>query len=207
MENSSLPSCAVRQSYSARAQEYADLFGSVTSAHPLDLALIGNWADTVAGPVLDAGCGPGQWTKFLAGRGLAVSGVDLVPEFVERARAQYPGHSFEIGSFEALDTPSGGLGGVLSWYSLIHHSPNDIRIPIAEFARVIRSGGGLLLGFFEGPTVEAFDHAVATAYRWPVAALAQQLTDAGFEVVETHTRRESGCRPHGAITAVRSHAR
>lgn len=203
MENTESRSCAVQESYSARSQEYSDLFGSVASAHPLDRALIASWAETVAGPVLDAGCGPGQWTSFLAERGLPVCGVDLVPEFVGCARAQYPGLSFEVGSFEALDTPPGTLGGVLSWYSLIHHNPKDIRTPLAEFARVIRSGGGLLVGFFEGPTVEALDHAVTTAYRWPVAGLAQNLVDAGFEVVEAHTRTGSGYRPHGAITAVR----
>ncbi len=205
MENVESRSWAVRESYSARSREYSDLFGSVTSAHPSDRALIASWAETVAGPVLDAGCGPGQWTSFLAERGLPVSGVDLVPEFVERARAQHPGLSFEVGSYEALDTPPGTLGGVLSWYSLIHHSPKDIGTPLAEFARVIRSGGGLLVGFFEGPTVEAFDHAVSTAYRWPVVALAQELVDAGFEIVETHTRSGSGYRPHGAIAAVRRH--
>ncbi len=208
MENASTPVVdTVRESYSARSQEYADLFGSVASAHPLDRALIGSWADTVSGPVLDAGCGPGQWTDFMAGRGLAVSGVDLVPEFVERARKHYPDLSFEVGTLDALDIAAESLGGVLSWYSLIHHSPKDIRTPVAEFARILRSGGGLLLGFFEGPTVEAFDHAVTTAYRWPVAALAQELIDAGFEVIETHTRTGSGYRPLGAITAVRSPAR
>jgi ubiquinone/menaquinone biosynthesis C-methylase UbiE len=136
-----------------------------------------------------------------------VSGIDLVPEFVERARIQYPELSFEVGGFEALDAATESLGGVLSWYSLIHHSPQDIQTPLAEFARVIRPGGGLLVGFFEGATVGTFDHAVTTAYRWPVAELGQKLFTAGFEVIETHTRTGSGTRPHGAITARRQRTR
>ena len=162
-----------------------------------------SWAATLTGGVLDAGCGPGQWTDFLAQRGLAVSGIDLVPEFVERAREQYPDLSFEVGGFEALDAKTNSLGGVLSWYSLIHHHPQDIEAPLAEFARVIRPGGGLLVGFFEGATVEPFDHAATTGYRWPVTELAQKLVTAGFDVIETHTRTGSGYRPHGAITARR----
>ncbi|TQC48040.1 class I SAM-dependent methyltransferase [Rhodococcus sp. WS4] len=193
----------VRESYSARSQEYADLFGSMTSTHPSDRALVSSWAATLAGPVLDAGCGPGQWTDFLAECGPAVSGIALVPEFVERARMQYPDLTFEVGGFEALDATTESLGGVLSWYSLIHHSPQDIQTPLAEFARVIRPGGGLLVGFFEGTTVGTFDHAVTTAYRWPVTELGQELITAGFEVIETHTRTGSGYRPHGAITARR----
>ncbi|RKM77112.1 SAM-dependent methyltransferase [Rhodococcus opacus] len=193
----------VRESYSARSQEYVDLFGSVTSTHPSDRALVSSWAATLTGPVLDAGCGPGQWTDFLAACGLAASGIDLVPEFVERARTQYPDLPFEVGGFEAMDAETESLGGVLSWYSLIHHSPQDIQTPLAEFARVIRPGGGLLVGFFEGATVGTFDHAVTAAYRWPAAELSQKLATAGFEVIETHTRTGSGHRPHGAVTARR----
>ncbi|MDF3304487.1 class I SAM-dependent methyltransferase [Rhodococcus sp. T2V] len=197
----------VGQSYSARSQEYTDLFGSMTSTHPSDRALVSSWAVALTGPVLDAGCGPGQWTDFLARCGAAVSGIDLVPEFVERARTHYPSLSFDVGSFETLDVATESLGGVLSWYSLIHHGPQDIEIPLAEFARVIRPGGGLLVGFFEGATVETFDHAVTTACRWPVAELGRQLVQAGFEVIETHTRTGSGYRPHGAITARRQNTR
>ncbi|BAH48740.1 class I SAM-dependent methyltransferase [Rhodococcus opacus] len=197
------PGETVRESYSARSQEYADLFGSMTSTHPSDRALVRSWAAALTGPVLDAGCGPGQWTDFLAACGVAASGIDLVPEFVERARVRYPRLSFDVGDFEAVDAAAESLGGVLSWYSLVHHSPQDIQIPLAEFARVIRPGGGLLVGFFEGATVDTFDHAVTTAHRWPVAELSEQLVTAGFEVTETHTRTGSGYRPHGAITARR----
>ncbi|MEN0137336.1 MAG: class I SAM-dependent methyltransferase [Rhodococcus sp. (in: high G+C Gram-positive bacteria)] len=201
------PGGTVRESYSARSQEYTDLFGSMTSTHPSDRALVSSWAAALTGPVLDAGCGPGQWTDFLAACGVAASGIDLVPAFVERARTQYPRLAFDVGSFEALDAATESLGGVLSWYSLIHHSPHDIQIPLAEIARVIRPGGGLLVGFFEGAAVETFDHAVTTAWRWPVSELGRQLVDAGFEVIETHTRTGTGYRPHGAITARRATAR
>ncbi|MFD4184066.1 class I SAM-dependent methyltransferase, partial [Rhodococcus sp. NPDC058514] len=204
MESTSTqPGDIVRESYSARSQEYTDLLGSMTSTHPSDRALVSSWAAALTGPVLDAGCGPGQWTDFLAECGPAASGIDLVPEFVGRARMQYPNRSFDVGSFEALDAAPESLGGVLAWYSLIHHRPQDIQTPLAEFARVIRPGGGLLVGFFEGATAGTFDHAVTTAYRWPMAELSRELVTAGFEVIETHTRTGSGYRPHGAITARR----
>lgn len=175
----------------------------MTLMHPSDRALVSSWAGTVTGPVLDAGCGPGQWSNFLAECGRTVSGIDLVPEFVERARMQYPDLTFDVGSFEALAATTESLGGVLSWYSLIHHSPEQISTPLAEFARVVRPGGGLLVGFFEGVAGAKFDHAVTTAYQWSVAALSHELSAAGFEVIETHTRTGSGYRPHGAITARR----
>ncbi|WP_240470751.1 class I SAM-dependent methyltransferase [Haematomicrobium sanguinis] len=33
---------------------------------PVDAALIRRWGSGVSGPILDAGCGPGHWTDFLA---------------------------------------------------------------------------------------------------------------------------------------------
>lgn len=198
---------AVREAYSARSREYADLFGSVESAHPSDRVLVGSWAAGLTGPVLDAGCGPGQWTDFLSGCGPAARGIDLVPEFVEHARARYPDLCFDVGGVDVLDAATDSLGGVLSWYSLIHHDPHTIRVPLGEFARVLRPGGGLLVGFFEGPVVETFDHAVTTACRWPVEVLGRELVAAGFEVIETHTRTGGGHRPHGAITARRRRER
>lgn len=173
------------------------------STHPSDRALVRRWADGLTGPVLDAGCGPGHWTDFLASGGTSVHGLDLVPDFVDRARQQYPGLRFELGCSEALPDATGSLGGVLAWYSLIHHDPESIHIPLSEFARVLRPGGSVLIGYFEGSAVERFDHAIAPAYRWPAVELSRQLVVAGFEVVEAHTRAAPGHRPHGAITARR----
>jgi hypothetical protein len=61
-----------------------------------------------------------------------------------------------------------------------------------------------MLGFFEGAQLETFDHAIVTAYRWPVAELSQELSAAGFDIVETHTRTGPGARPDGAIVARRA---
>jgi SAM-dependent methyltransferase len=45
-------------------------------------------AGAIAEPVLDAGCGTGENTLFLAARGLEVTGVDVVPAAVAAARAK-----------------------------------------------------------------------------------------------------------------------
>lgn len=194
----------VRDAYARRSTEYAKLLGTMASVHPSDRQLVTSWADRIIGPALDAGCGPGHWTAYLASRGLDIRGIDLVPEFIAHARAEHPETRFDLGSLDTLDAETGSVGGVLAWYSLIHHRPDTIETPLAEFARVLRPGGGLLIGCFEGPSVEAFDHAVATAYRWPIAELAERVRRAGFEVIETHTRTSLDQRPHGAILARRA---
>ena len=193
----------VSEAYSARAAEYIEALGVVEAMHPSDAALIASWGAQVDGPALDVGCGPGHWTAFLAERGLDIRGVDLTPAFIEHARATYPDVRFATGSVEALDASDTSLGGVLAWYSLIHHTPNAIGPALDEIARALRPGGLLLAGFFEGAIVEPFDHAVTTAYRWPVAELGERLRASGFEVIETHTRTSPNTRPHAAIVARR----
>ncbi|MBA8817683.1 SAM-dependent methyltransferase [Microbacterium halimionae] len=185
--------------YSERAVEYTDALGSMSAVHSSDRHVVEQWAKSVSGRALDAGCGPGHWTNHLATLGVDVHGIDLVPEFVDHARAIYPTARFALGSIDALDEPDDALGGILSWFSTIHHEPSRIAAPLAEFARTLRPGGTLLLGHFSGSDVEAFDHAVARAYRWPSHDLHEALEAAGFEIIETHHRTERGHRPVGAI--------
>ncbi|MFJ3385438.1 MULTISPECIES: class I SAM-dependent methyltransferase [unclassified Curtobacterium] len=195
----------VESSYTNRAAEYIGLLGSMAAVHPADEHLVTSWAHGIDGPLLDAGCGPGHWTAHLAGAGCDVRGIDQVPEFIAHARAAHPSTTFHLGSMDALPDAAGGLAGVLAWYSLVHHGPGAIHRPLGEFARTLRPGGGLLVGFFVGPHVEPFEHAVVTAYRWTPGALSGELRSAGFDVLETHTRTSpaDGPRPHGAMVAQR----
>jgi ubiquinone/menaquinone biosynthesis C-methylase UbiE len=193
----------VRDAYAVRAGEYIDLFGSIDAAATVDRERVLTWALGVDGRIIDVGCGPGQWTSFLAAHGVDVEGVDPVPEFVEHARREHPGVAFAIGEAERLDADDASVGGVLAWYSLIHARPDEIDAPLAEFARCVCAGGGLAIGFFEGPQLLPFDHAVTTAYFWPVALLSARVERAGFSVTDVHTRTDPGTRSQGLLLAQR----
>lgn len=92
---------------------------------------------------------------------------------------------------------------MLAWYSLIHTPPGSIDHALDEFARCIKDGGGLLLGFFVSDELTPFDHAVVTAYSWPIPLLAEKIEAAGFEVVYCESRVDRPGRTHGAISAIR----
>lgn len=195
--------CSVAHVYGMRAEEYRALFGDIAHVAEPDRRLIERWASGIAGRVIDVGCGPGHWTDHLRRWGTDVEGVDPVPEFVAGARIRFPGTGYRIARAESLGGETAALGGVLAWYSLIHVPPDRIRAPLVEFARAVRPGGGLAVGFFTGPRPEPFAHAVTIAYRWPVLTLCDAVESAGFEVTHTETRTDPGSRPHGAILAVR----
>lgn len=193
----------VRADYTARADDYIALLGSMDATASEDRALVSAWCRRVDGLVIDVGCGPGQWTNFLHGDGADVIGVDPVGAFITSARSTYPYADFRLGRAEDLDVPDASVGGVLAWYSLIHTEPELLGLALTEFARVIRPGGSLLLGFFVGAEREPFEHAVTTAYLWPVSLLAHEVQRAGFVVTSTDERTDPGARPHGAIIAQR----
>ncbi|MDQ0618858.1 class I SAM-dependent methyltransferase [Arthrobacter globiformis] len=194
----------VQDAYAARAAKYTALFGSAEKAHGSDQRLMSHWAQSLSGPAIDAGCGPGHWTAFLANHGIEVEGIDLVPLFIEEARRRFAAPQFRVATLRALGVPDGHLAGILAWYSLIHFEPAELPVVLSEFARCISPGGSILLGFFEGSAGEPFPHAVATAYYWSVDAMSQHLVTAGFEVQEVHVRAEPENRPHAAIIAVRT---
>ncbi|MET9951230.1 class I SAM-dependent methyltransferase [Streptomyces sp. NPDC006339] len=177
---------ATADAYDAVSALYSALPRPDLESLPLDRAVLAAFAETVRGDggaaVVEVGCGPGRVTAHLRDLGLDVSGVDLSPVMIGLARETYPDLRFEVGSMDALDLPDGRLGGVVSWYSVIHTPPEGLPGYFAEFRRVLAPGGALLLAFFEseGDPVTAFDHKVATAYRWPVDDLAALAADAGF---------------------------
>ena len=192
----------VLQAYADRASEYTAVLGSVDAMHEQDRKRIAGWAGHIAGRILDAGCGPGHWTDFLAGQGADVAGIDLVPGFIDGARARFPDTSFQVGSLRGLDEADGSLGGILAWYSLIHVPPAEVQQVLSEFARCLAARGRLLIGFFAGDPAQRFDHAVTTAYFWSVEGMTRILDDAGFDVIDVETRQDPGRRPHAAISAV-----
>ena len=131
----------VQAAYSLRAADYTALFGSIEAAHPADRRFVSEWAASLAGPVLDAGCGPGHWTKYLADLGLDVEGIDLVPAFISYAKVQFPEIPFRVASARDIGVADGSLGGILAWYSLIHLEPDDVPGVLTEMARCVRPGG------------------------------------------------------------------
>jgi SAM-dependent methyltransferase len=190
------------QAYGKRADEYIDVVGTIEDTSPIDRDRVGAWArEHSPGQILDVGCGPGQWTNWLHQQGIDVIGVDPTPEFLDRARRDYPDARFVAGRAEALDFA--GLSGILAWFSLIHTPPRDVPAILAQFASCVEPGGGLLLGFFEGPELEPFDHKIITAYFWPVDELSRLVEEAGFTVTGRHARDEPPHRRQGTITAIR----
>lgn len=158
--------------------------------------------------MLDAGCGPGHWSDALSyGGRRAVVGVDGSTRFLESASNRFSKVGFLRGDLAALPVGNASIGGLLSWYSIIHTAPRGVPAILSEFARVLRPGASLLLGFVDGDPGAPFDHTVTTAFYWSADALEELLMPHGFVVERATARQDPGVRAYGELVATLNRCR
>ena len=188
----------VRVSYDAVTDAYVERVHGELVHKPLDRALLGAFAEQILGgfgaaaSVCDAGCGPGHIGAFLADKGLTVTGIDLSPAMIVRARELHPNVTFEVGTMTALEAADGRWQGLIAFYSLIHlTSDQELRAALHEFHRTVVDGGLLLVAVHLGDHGDATVHAddmlgvsVDMDFRFFEAdQLAAEITSAGFTAV------------------------
>ena len=109
------------------------------------------------GRVLDVGCGTGQLAARIVAAGYEVMGVDISPRMLQQALARGLTGTFAAFS-SALPSRDGSFDLALT-VATLHHLETPVRVAftIAEMARVVRTGGFVLL----------WDHNPLNPY-WPI---------------------------------------
>jgi len=93
--------------------------------------------------ILELGCGPGTVeTKRLAER-FQLTGVDISPKQIERARAAIPEAEFVCSDFTELELRKGSLDGVIAFYTL-NHVPRELLAPLLRSAHEWLAPDGVL---------------------------------------------------------------
>lgn len=192
---------SVRHAYDTVAEDYAARFPDTRAEAPLDLAMIDAFAEAVmsgdGARVLDAGCGAGRMSRYLAERGCRVEGVDLSSSMIAMARRDHRDLVFTVGSLTDLPYADDEFAGVLLWYSIIHTPPEGQARIFAEATRVLRPAGYLLVGFQAGEgkrdvsgAYRRFGHEVQLErHLYTADHVASQLEAAGLREVCRLVRR------------------
>ncbi len=138
----------IRVSTAVGYERWADSYdsypnGLIRIEEPIVRRLCG---DVAGRRVLDAGCGTGRHTRWLADQGARVIGVDPSAAMLSVARTKCPEVEFVEATFAALPMPDGSFDLVLDALVLEHLL--DVAAPIAELARVLASTGRLVVSVF-----------------------------------------------------------
>ena len=90
--------------------------------------------------VLDAGCGPGSYSRYWRERGSHVTALDLSEEMLQQARVQQAADDYLLADIEAI--PLGG-GFDLVWSNLAIQWCSDLQAALAGLYRQLAPGGTL----------------------------------------------------------------
>jgi SAM-dependent methyltransferase len=143
----------------------------------------------LTGRLLDAGCGTGENALLAAGRGADVTGIDVAPTAIERARAKAAARGlaarFEVA--DALDLGRLGLTADIVIDSGVFHvfGDDDRARYVASLAAVLRPGGVCYLMCFSdrqpgtwGPRrVRADELRAAFSDGWAVESITAETFD------------------------------
>lgn len=162
-----------------------------------DLANYDAWIDELSAllpensPVLDLGCGCGLPVAHRLAAKFAITGVDISPVQVERARRLVPDARFICADMAEVDFPTASFAAVVSFYAVIHLPLDEQPALFARLRGWLRPGGYFLgtVGSREWTGTEenwlgvpdatmAWSHADAETYKAWLAA-------SGFEICRT----------------------
>ena len=185
----------ISNTYNDVSEEYSSAFENEHDGKPKDCEVLNRFASllTQESKVLDLGCGPGQTCKYLHELGVSISGLDLSEKMVEQARIYHSEITFAVGNMLALDIVDNSIDGILSFYSIVHFSSNQVKKAFNEISRVLKKGGYFLCAFHIGneiiPIMEFLGKTVDVDFMlFDVPVIQNCLTEAGFEVEETEER-------------------
>jgi SAM-dependent methyltransferase len=182
---------ATEKYYTENAEEWTEKYGKV---HEGLKPYLEKFMDLVQqGKILDAGCGPGEYTEFFAENGFKAVGIDSAPGMIEKVREN------EKGEYRQEDVRDLGFSkkefdGI--WCNTVMQflRPEEMTDALEEFYRVLKPEGILYITFKlrEGreENIHVREADGLERYLLEKEKTMEMLEKKDFEVLEFNTSRE-----------------
>jgi SAM-dependent methyltransferase len=135
------PEAGAATGYAIWSDSYDDPGNPIVALEEASVAHL--LAPVPAGRALDAACGTGRHARALIDLGHTVSGIDLTPEMLERARVNVPEASFTVGDLRELPFADASFDLVVCGLALAHLP--SLSGAVSELGRVLAPGGRLIV--------------------------------------------------------------
>ncbi len=138
--------------------------------------------------ILDVGCGPGNFTKYMMDKDFRVEGIDLSVKMLKIARQKVPGGKFKLMDMRKLDYLDSSFDGLLVAFSLIHIPSQEVVQTLKGFYKVLKPKGKLLVITQAGEPDRIVDQPLLEGEKifinfFTRNRLAKFLTGAGFKII------------------------
>ena len=145
--------------------------------------------------ILDLGCGAGIPTaKFLTGKGIRVTGIDLSETMLNLARKNVPNGEFLKMDMNELKFNKNTFDGIISVYALFH-VPRDKHIDIFRKAFEIMKSGGILMiniGIHESEGTSRFFGVPMFWSNFSPKSTLELVKEAGFSIISEAVLERGG---------------
>lgn len=183
--------------YDKTAEKYHDHFKNELVQKEYDRLLLDRFSETLTpGSVIcDAGCGPsGHMGKYLADKGHKVTGIDISQKCIDIARSYQPQGDFKVMDLMKTDFQDGSVDAVIAFYSIIYTPKKYVDRIFAEFNRILKREGRLLVVVKKGTSEgiiddEWYEHNKVYFAHFMEREVSDYFTRGGFSIAFFDTRK------------------
>lgn len=137
-----------KKAYNKTADKYHNNFKNEIIQKEYDKLILDRFSDMLLTDSLicDAGCGPsGHIGKYLFDKGHKVIGIDFSQKCIDIAKSYNPKLDFRVMDIMNTHFENNIFDAIISFYSIIYTPKDHIEKIFAEFNRILKTNGKLLI--------------------------------------------------------------